>query len=198
MERYDSHNDYGRKFSIERFEDQKLVSKLNAEFIRWNREDKKWTISQYTIRDFIGDDEFVTKGEKKDTSIAMLPEEFKSKKEDIETMNLFDLIEFIDLQKLRGVDAIEQYEIERHRRTAIPFSSFILTIIGVSLASRKIRGGLGLHLGLGILLSFTYIMFQQITKTFALSGSISPLLSMWLPNFLYAGIAFVLYRWAAR
>lgn len=198
MERFDSHNDYGRKFSIERFEDQKLVSKLTSDFIRWDREKKVWTITNYMIRDINGYEETVTTGLRIDTTLAILPEEFKTQKDDIETMNLFELIDFIELQKLRGVDAIEQYEVERHRRTAVPFSAFILAIIGVSLASRKIKGGLGLHLGLGILLSFSYIMFQQVTKIFALSGAISPLMSMWLPNILYAIIAFVLYKWASR
>lgn len=198
MERFDSHNDYGKKFSIEKFENQKLVSKLTSDFIRWDREKKTWTITNYMIRDIDGYNETVTKGTRIDTVLAMTPEEFKTKKEDIETMNLFDLIDFIDLQKLRGVDAIEQYEIERHRRTAMPFSSFILTLIGVSLASRKIRGGLGLHLGLGILMAFTYIMFQQVTKIFAISGAISPLFSMWLPNIIFALLAFFIYRWASR
>lgn len=198
MEQFDSHNDYGRKFSIEKFENRKLVSKLTSDFIRWDREKKIWTISNYMIRDIDGYKETITKGEKIDTVLAMTPDEFKTKKEDVETMNLFDLIDYIELQKLRGVDAIEQYEVERHRRTAMPFSSFILALIGVSLASKKIKGGLGLHLGLGLLLSFTYIMFQQVTKIFALSGAISPLLSMWLPNLLFAGIAFFIYRWSSR
>lgn len=198
LERYDSHNDIGRKFSIERFDDQKLISKLTSDNIRWDRAKKVWTISNYMIRDINGYEETVITGSRIDTTLAILPDEFKTQKDDIETMNLYELIDFIELQKLRGVDAIEEYEVERHRRTAVPFSSFILTIIGVSLASRKIKGGLGLHLGLGLLLSFSYIMFQQVTKIFALSGAISPLMSMWLPNILYAIIAFVLYRWASR
>lgn len=198
LDRYDASNDIGNKFSIERFENHKLKSKLTSDFIRWDRERKVWTISNYLIRDFEGDKEYITKGSKIDTTLAITPEEFNTKKEDIETMNLFELRSYIEIQKLRGVDAIEEYEVERHRRTSVPFSSFILTIMGVSLASRKIRGGLGLHLGLGLLLSFSYLMFLQTTKVYALSGSISPLASMWIPNIVFAGIAFVLYRWASR
>ncbi|HPR32857.1 MAG TPA: LptF/LptG family permease [Prolixibacteraceae bacterium] len=198
MERFDSNNDYGRKFSIERFENDKLVSKLTADFIRWDRERKIWTITNYMIRDIYDDREEITTGSKIDTTLALYPEEFKTKKEDVEIMDYFELIDYIEQQKLRGVSSIEQYEVERHRRAAVPFSSFILTIIGASLASRKIRGGIGLHLGIGLALSFTYLMFMQVTKIFALSGSVSPLFSMWIPNIVYGVIAFFLYRWASR
>jgi len=198
LERYDASNDLGKRFSIERFEDHKLKSKLTSDNIRWDREKKTWTISNYVIRDIDGDKETIRKGSKIDSVMAMTPEEFNTQKEDVEIMNRNELINFIDQQKLRGVDSLEQYEVEQHRRTAVPFSSFILTIIGVSLASRKIRGGIGLHLGLGLLLSFSYIMFLQTTKVYALSGSITPLISMWIPNFVYAIIAFFLYKWAAK
>lgn len=198
MERYDANDDYGRNFSIERFENNKLVSKLTSDFIRWDRERKTWTITNYVIRDIKKDDEFLTKGAKIDTTLAIVPEEFKTKKEDVEVMDYFELKSFINQQKLRGVSALEQYEVEHHRRTAAPFSAFILTIIGASLSSRKVRGGIGLHLGIGIALSFTYIMFLQVAKVFALSGSVSPLVSMWIPNIIFAVIAVFIYRWAAK
>ncbi len=197
IERYDASNDIGRKFSIERFENGKLVSKLNSEHIRWNRERNIWTINNYTIRDLKGNTETITTGSSKDTTLAMVPEEFKTKKEDVDIMNYFELKDFITQQRLRGVSSLEEYEIERHRRTSVPFSVFILTIIGASLASKKVKGGLGLHLGFGIALSFGYILFQQITKVFALSGSVSPLMANWIPNILFAIIAFFIYRWAS-
>ncbi len=198
MERFDQGNDYGRKFSIEKFENNKLVSKLTSDFIRWDREKKTWTISNYVIREINGYEEKITSGSKIDTTLAMVPEDFVTKEEDVETMSYTELIKFIDQLKLRGVDAIEQYEVERHRRASSPFSSFILTIIGASLASRKIRGGIGLHLGFGIALSFAYLMFLHVAKIFALSGSASPLLAMWIPNIVYAVIAYFLYKWASK
>jgi lipopolysaccharide export system permease protein len=198
MERFDGSDDYGRKFSIERFENQKLVSKLTSDFIRWNREKKIWTITNYVIRDIKNDEEFLKKGSTIDTTLAILPDEFKTKKEDVEVMDYFELRSFIDQQKLRGVSSLEQYEVEQHRRASVPFSAFILTLIGASLSSRKVRGGIGLHLGLGIALSFTYLMFLQVAKVFALSGSVSPMMSMWIPNIIFAVIAFFIYRWAAK
>jgi len=198
MERFDANDDYGRKFSIERFEGQKLVSKLTSDFIRWNREKKVWTISNYVIRNIKNDEEFIIKGATIDTTLALLPDEFKTKKEDVEIMDYFELKSFINQQRLRGVSALEQYEVEQHRRMAVPFSAFILTIIGASLSSRKVRGGIGLHLGFGIALSFTYLMFLQVSKVFALSGSVSPLMSMWIPNIIFTIIAIFIYRWAAK
>jgi len=198
MERFDGNDDFGKKFSIEHFENQKLVSKLTSDFIRWNREKKIWTITNYVIRDIKNDEEFLKKGATIDTTLAILPDEFKTKKEDVEVMDYFELRNFINQQKLRGVSSLEQYEVEQHRRASVPFSAFILTLIGASLSSRKVRGGIGLHLGLGIALSFTYLMFLQVAKVFALSGSVSPMMSMWIPNFIFAIIAFFIYRWAAR
>jgi lipopolysaccharide export system permease protein len=99
--------------------------------------------------------------------------------------------------KLRGVNTTE-YEIEKHKRVAGPFSAFILSIIGVSLASRKIKGGIGFHLGLGLLLSFSYILFMQVTTVFTTSGMLDPWIAMWIPNLVYGGLAFYLYRRASR
>ena len=103
----------------------------------------------------------------------------------------------INSMKMRGVNSID-FEIERHKRYANPFSAFILTLIGVGLASRKMKGGLGLHLGLGLLLSFSYILFMQVSTVFALSGTAPSFVSVWVPNFFFSLIALFVYRWAAR
>jgi len=116
----------------------------------------------------------------------------------IETMNLFQLNDFIAEQKLQGADTIEYLLIEKHSRYANPFSVFILTLIGVSLSSRKIRGGIGLHIGLGLALSFSYILFMRFSTMFAVGGQLSPVLSVWIPNLLYAIIALGLYRFAPK
>lgn len=195
---YSPTTDVGHYFTIERFKDGKLLSKLKASTIRWDREKKIWRLNQYTIRDIINNKEMLTSGAKRDTTLAMSPEDFTFYKNDVETLNYFDLNDEIRQQKLRGVGSLINFEIEKHKRNASAFSAFILTIIGVSLASRKIRGGIGLHLGLGLLLSFSYIMFQEITKVFALSGSVNAFMAAWIPNFSYTIIAIVLYRRGAK
>lgn len=192
-----NNNNVGDQFTLERFENSKLVEKLTARNIRWDEKNQKWIINSYWKRIIHDDYEEIEKGYRLDTALNMTPKDFKQIKNEMQTYTTPDLIEEINLMKMRGVNTIE-WEIEKHKRMANPFSTFILTIIGVSLASRKIKGGLGLHLGLGILLAFSYILFMQITTVFAISGSTPPSVAVWIPNAVYAIIAFFLYKWAAR
>ena len=197
MSGYNTTNDVGYKFTIEKFNDRKLVSKLTSDFIKWDREKKKWVIHEYTIRNIEEYRETVTTGTEIDTTLKMTPDDYQIVFNIVETMTLPTLNASITNLRLRGVNTID-YEMEKHRRRAGPFSAFILTIIGVSLASRKIKGGIGFHLGLGLLLSFSYIMFMQVTTVFATSGMLLPSMAMWIPNFIYGALAFYLYRRARR
>lgn len=194
---YTASVDVGYKFTIEKFVDRKLVSKLSASSIKWDREKKKWIIHDYSIRTIDGYTEKITQGTEKDTTLNMLPEDYQVVANVVETMTLPDLNKSISTLKLRGVNTID-YEIEKHKRRSGPFSAVILTIIGVSLASRKVKGGIGLHLGLGLLMSFSYILFMQVTTVFATSDLLAPWLAMWIPNIVYGGLAFYLYRRASR
>lgn len=190
-------NDVGYKFTIEKFVDRKLASKLTSDYIKWDREKKKWVIHDYHIVTFDGSKEIIKTGSEIDTTMNMTAEDYRVVNNIVETMTLPALNASIDDLRLRGVSTIE-YEIEKHRRRTVPFSCFILTIIGVSLASRKIKGGIGFHLGLGLLLSFSYILFMQVTTVFATSAMLVPWLAMWIPNILYGGLAFYLFRRASR
>ena len=190
-------NNIGYRFTLERFEGSKLVEKLTAQNIRWDDESRTWIINSYWKRIMHDDYEEIEKGYRLDTALNMTPKDFIVLKNEMETYKTQDLIREIDQMKMRGVNTIE-WEIEKHKRIANPFSTFILTVIGMSLASRKIKGGLGLHLGLGLLLAFSYILFMQISTVFAISGNTPPMVAVWIPNLMYSVIAFFLYRWAAR
>lgn len=190
-------NNVGYRFTLERFEDSKLVEKLTADNIRWDEKSKKWVINNYRKRIIFDDHEEFEKGYRIDTTLNMTPDDYKLVKNEMETMVTPKLKKEIDLMKMRGINTIE-WEIEKHRRVAGPFSAFILTVIGASLASRKIKGGLGLHLGLGLLLSFSYILFMQVSTVFAISGNTPPFIAVWIPNIFYSIIAFFVFRWAAR
>ena len=190
-------NDVGNIFTLERFDGSQLVEKLTADNIRWDKETEKWVINNYWKRTIFDGYEMLENGYRIDTTLNMKPEEFRVKKNEMETYITPELKKEIKLMKTRGVNTIE-WEIEKHKRMATPFSTFILTLIGVGLASRKIKGGLGFHLGLGLALSFSYILFMQISTVFAISGSAPVFVSMWIPNILYSLIAFFVFRWAAK
>ncbi len=192
-----SANNIGSRFTLERFEGRRLVEKLSADNIRWDEETEKWIINNYWIRTFEDDREIITRGYRIDTTLNMTPGEFRLELDLMETLNTPELRQEIASMRSRGVNPVT-YDIELQKRFAMPFSAFILTIIGVSLASRKVKGGLGLHLGIGLLLSFSYILFQQISVVFAISGNVPTLVAVWIPNLLYSLIALFLYKWAAR
>ncbi len=192
-----SSNNLGSRFTLEKFEEQKLVEKITADNISWNEDSARWTINNFWRRRFVNDKEFITHGYQIDTTLNMTPSDYLTERNDMEALTTHQLVNEIRSMKLRGVNSTE-FALERHKRISNPFSAFILTIIGVSLASRKIKGGLGLHLGLGLLLSFSYILFMQISVVFAVNGNTPPIIAVWIPNIFYAIIAWFLYIWAAK
>lgn len=197
MRSFDPGSNVGNNFTLEHFEGAQLVEKLTADNIRWDNETGKWVINNYWKRYIYDNYEELERGYRKDTTLNMKPEEFKTIRNEMETYTTPSLKKEMKLMQMRGVDTVE-WRIERHKRVAGPFSAFILTLIGVGLASRKIKGGLGFHLGLGLGLSFSYILFMQITTVFAINGITTPFIAVWIPNIIYSGIAFFVYRWAAR
>lgn len=197
MSRYDNKAKTGYKFSLETFRDKKLMSRLTANTIRWDTL-YQWQVRDYMIRDMSGEREIITSGNRLDTIIPIEPRDFLISKDDHETMTSADLKEYIDRQKERGVANIKSFEIEYHRRYAMCAAAFILTIIGMSLSSKKVKGGMGLNIGIGLVLSFSYILFMTVTSSFAVSGMVPPVVAMWIPNIVYSIIAVIVYRRAAR
>jgi lipopolysaccharide export system permease protein len=198
MEGFVNTAERGRKFSMERFHGDTLVSKLMSDYIQWDSTKNKWTIHNYYIRKINGLKESIVKGEQIDTTLNMHPSEFKRRDSFVETMSIGELNDQIRIQKLQGAENINLIMIERDKRVAYPFSTFILTMIGVTLSTRKIRGGIGVHIGTGLTLSFAYILFMQFSSQFAISGTLSPLIAAWIPNIIFAAISVVLYRMAPK
>jgi lipopolysaccharide export system permease protein len=199
MERYENYNKTAYRFSLDKFEDKKLVSHLTARSATYDTTSvHKWTLKNYMIREMDGMRENIIKGDRLDTIIKMEPQDFLITKGMQQTMTSTELDEYIAKQKRRGFANIKEFQIEYHQRIAMSFAAFILTIIGVSLSSRKVKGGMGLYLGIGLALSFSYILFQTISATFAVNGNTPPVLAVWIPNILYTLIAIYLYRKAPR
>lgn len=199
IERFEDYNKTGYHFSLDKFEDKKLVSHLTANSITYDTlSTNKWIIKDYMIRELHGLREKISKGSQIDSIIMMEPSDLLIMRNQEEMLTSPRLHEYIVKQKQRGFANIKEFEIEYERRIAMSFASFILTTIGFALSSRKVKGGMGLHLGLGLGLSFSYILFQTVSSTFAINGGVPPIIAVWIPNLLYTLIAIYLYRKAPK
>lgn len=193
MSRYSSRNNRGTKFILDHFENNKLLSRLTAKSIVWNNDKNKWTVYDYRIRTITDTSETMVQGMKLDTTLNMTCAEFSRGSNMKEEMTNPELAEYIEEQLAKGNSKIKDFIVEKHKRSASAFSTIILTVIGMCLSSRKTRGGMGFNIGLGLALSFTYIMFMQVTVVFAINGNFNPFMAAWLPNFIYGIIAIILY-----
>ncbi len=195
---YSNVSKVGYQFTIEKFEEGELVSKMVADQIRWDTTVNKWRARRYYIRTIDGLHETIEEGKQIDTTLAMHPDDFKMRLTIVETMSLKELDEFIAKQRMQGETNVTSHLIERHNRIAFPFSTFILTLIGVAVSSRKMRGGIGLQIAIGVVISFTYILFTQFSKQFAIGGLLPAIAAVWLPNVFFLIIALFLMRLAPR
>ncbi|REJ83808.1 MAG: YjgP/YjgQ family permease [Bacteroidetes bacterium] len=198
MESYNNKDNIGYRFSLEQIENRQRIWYLNSDRIVWDSTTTQWKIENYFIREIDGYKEVIRTGMRLDTSLNLKPADFKRRLNIIEAMDTPALSSFIEEEKLHGSSNINSYLVEKYRRVAIPFSTFILMLIGVSLSSRKTRGGIGAQLGLGITISFAYILFMQVSNTFAINGNIPPMIAVWIPNIVFAGIALYLLKVAPK
>ena len=199
IQQYDNNNKTGYGFSLDKFENKKLVSHMTASTIRYDSISEAryhWKAMNYKIRTLKGLREEIQSGDVIDTLIQMEPMDLVFSSGQQETLTSSELRQYITKQTERGSSNVVQYEVEYHKRIATSFASFILTIIGVSLSSRKRKGGMGLYLGIGLALSFSYILLQTISATFAINADTPPIIAAWMPNVLYLIIAYYCYRQA--
>ena len=199
ISQYDDKTKTGYGFSLDKFEKKKLVSHMTANVIRYDTiSDSRyhWKVINYKIRTLKGKREHIVSRIEMDTMIVMEPMDLVLSKGQQETFTSPQLKRYINKQKDRGSSNVVQYEVEYHKRIASCFASFILTIIGASLSARKRKGGMGLYLGIGMGLSFSYILLQTVSSTFAINADTPPILAAWIPNILYAFIAYFCYKHA--
>ena len=177
--------------------EKKLVSRLTAESVSWDSA-YHWKVQDYMQRDFQGMREYLHRGESLDTTINVQPAEFFISAKESAQLNNQELRQHIDRLKTRGIGNTFAFEDEYYKRYAMPLAAFIMTLMGVSLSSRKVRGGMGINLGIGIALSALYILFSTLSTPFSVSGAMSPLMAVWLPNLLFLGIGLYLYHTAPK
>uniref|UniRef100_A0AB33JLI3 LptF/LptG family permease n=2 Tax=unclassified Prevotella TaxID=2638335 RepID=A0AB33JLI3_9BACT len=199
IQHYDNNAKRGYGFSLDKFENKKLVSHMTAVEIQYDTISESkyhWTASNWKIRQLKGLREHITSGTEIDTLIQMEPTDLVYSKGQQETFTSPELRSYISKQINRGSGNVVQYQVEYHKRIASSFASFILTIIGLSLSSKKRKGGMGMYLGIGLALSFIYIMLQTVSATFAIQANTPPIIAAWIPNVIFAVVAYFCYRHA--
>lgn len=188
----------GYKFNLEKIENSEITSKLFADRLNWNDEKQTWRLTRYWIRTIENGKETLERGDQLDTMVNFNPEDFFRMKDDVQMFNLKELDEMIDMEILTGTGKTYFYLTEKYKRFVAPISIIVLTIIGLTVASRKRRGGIGLNLGVGLLISFTYLIVIQFFSAYGSSGTMAPLLAVSIPNIIFSGVAFVMYKFAQK
>ena len=192
-------NNTAYNFTLEELSENGLVSKISAESARWDSTTASWRLRNYFIRDYgTGLQDRVRSGKQLDTVLSLTVDDFYRNKYTIIQLDRNQLNELIRTQRARGDNNVMFAEIEKNNRLSMPFSAFILTIIGVSLSTRKRRGGIGWNIALGIALGFSYILFMKFSEMFVHTGTLPASIALWLPNVLYLIIAAFLYHRASQ
>ena len=198
MENFNIQNKMGWKFSLEKFNGRQLVYKIKADEAAWDSINLKWKLKHYCERSINLMSESIRTGNKLDTAFGLKPNDFREDIEEVKTMNFFTLRKLIKMKQLRGDPDLIKFQVKGYERIAFPFATIILTLIGVALSSRKVRGGIGFNLGFGLAITFLYILFMQVFTVLATFGNFPPLLAVWIPNILFGIIAVILVRIAPK
>ncbi|MEO6254367.1 MAG: LptF/LptG family permease [Ferruginibacter sp.] len=195
---YDTILKSGNGFFVQRFEKNRLVYNLRSDQFNWDSATRKWKLFNVVERRLDSISERINK-----STEMLVPYNFKPRdlrrddylKDQLPTP---ELDEFIKQERSRGSEMLNTLLVERYNRDAIPVSVLILTIIGAVLASRKIRGGSGVHLAVGVVISVLYILFSRFSIVFATKGNFTPFIASWTPNILFGLLAFYLYKKAPK
>jgi lipopolysaccharide export system permease protein len=207
MGSFNSQTSIGIQFSLERFDDNRLVEKITADNIQWDTAKHKWTLkywrkkmvdSLFVVRQGPAPYPLTSTGESLDTTLSVTPKDFDNSNRNYDGLTINELTDHIKKMKFRGATGVEIYEVEKQIRFASPFTVFVLVFMGVIVSARKSRGGTGFQIALGFLLSFIFILFFTMTRTYAETGALSPFLAAWLPNSVFAIISMVMYKYVPR
>lgn len=198
FDNFNVNRNMGYKFALEKWDGFELKTKIMADFAKWDSTSNKWILENYFVRNINGLNETLEKGSALDTTLALHPSEFSRRIENIQTMDKVELAEFIETERMKGSNLIPFYEIEMHQRTSLPFATYILTLIGVALSSRKVRGGIGFHIALGLLICVSYILAMKVTSVYATNAGLPALAAVWIPNFMFGILSIFLLRSAPK
>lgn len=187
----------GYRCSVERFEGKSLISRTTADRIYYDSLEY-WHLDHYTERTFTGMHETLERGTRKDITLPIIPDELFITAQQAQQMTTPELRHYMQRQRERGSGNVKAFEVEYHKRWASPLGAFIMTLLGVTMSSRKVRGGMGKNLGIGIVLTAGYILFSTVSTTFSVNNVMSPFIAAWLPNFVFLALSVPLYIKASR
>lgn len=200
IESFDNKTNYGYRFSLDNFNGDVLVKKIVADNIKWDSTKRKWQLSNYSIRKIDGLKESMIygNGKLKDTILDMRPDDFSAYANVVQNLSTSELADKIRKEKVRGTGIMNDLEFEQYKRFLHPLSAYILTLIGVALSSRKVRGGVGVSLGIGIFISFAYIVFNQFTQMFSTKGGLPPVIAVISPTIAFGLLGIYLLKRAPK
>lgn len=194
MQNYEYAPNIGYRFTAEKIDSTLLKEKLMADRVSYDSIKKIWTLYNVLIRTNDGLKETVRTMPELKMRYPFTPHDLNEDDAVKEALTTPELNKYIAREKLRGRENLNVYYVEKERRTAQPFAGLILAMIGVCIASRKVRGGSGLHLALGIVISALYIMSLQLSTTFSTKAGLNPTIAVWIPNAVFGSVAFYLFR----
>ena len=197
IESFQRRSKIGYRCSVEQYEGKTLVSRTTADRIYYDSL-QYWHLDNYTKRTFNDMVETLDRGDRLDIELPIYPEELFITAQEAQQMTNPELREYMERQRARGAGNVKAFEVEYHKRWASPLGAFIMTLLGVTLSSRKVRGGMGKNLGIGIVLTALYILFSTVSTTFSVKNVMSPFMAAWLPNLVFLAISIPLYLRASK
>lgn len=191
---YDQNSRTASSFFMEKIRNDKVFYNLRAGGVRWDTAVNKWTLTNVVERKIDSIGEVIANYPSLTIDISLKPDELRKDKYLKDKLTTPQLASFIKIEEMRGTEGLNSLKVELYRRTATSFSVLLLTFIGALLASRKTRGGSGLHLALGVIIAASFILADRFSTVFATKGDFPPLLAAWVPNIVFAGAAFWIYK----
>ncbi len=190
----------GKYFSLEKWKDdgRELEYKLFSSRADWDSSSGDWTLQDVKVRRFTPSGDTVQRWSRLDTSLGFIPKDLGQKVSAAKTMTYSELNRKIEEERRKGSEDVIHYQLEKHKRTSYPMATYVLTLIGVSIASRKVRGGLGLHIAMGLAVAVSYIFFMKIFTVAATNSGMDPLVAVWVPNGIFFLIALLIYYKAPK
>ena len=198
FESFDAGKKMGYRFSLEHWSDGVMTRKLNADRAQYDSVSGKWHVYDLVTRTMEGGPESVLRQNELDTLIALKPSDMGQRWETAMAMESQELDDYIAAKQAQGDGSVTSYLVEKHQRTSYPFATYVFTLIGVSIASRKVRGGTGLHLALGVLLVLLYVFAMKLTTVAATNAGLDPFIAVWIPNVLFGIVGIWIYRKAPK